>query len=726
MRTRRLIYSVALVTAVAVATPAQALARPTEHFSAAPLNRAAYLEQVAAQRADERFVLVGTHQGGNGIRYHAYERSYRGLPVIGGDFVLVTEAVGTNLNQPLVAEQPIRIASTTPALSASQARRVARGQLREVNGVSAAQLVVFSPKGEQALAYEVIVTGRSGGRPSKLHVVVDAASGGVLASWDEVLAGTGRGYYYDGVTIDTSRTGSGYSLTDPQRADLFCGIQGNGAVTSSDDSFGNGSGTDLETACADAYYAAQQEWNMMRDWLGRDGWDGNGRGFPLFVGLNQVNAYWNGHTVNIGRTDDSLRQLSVIDIVAHEFGHAVFQYTPGGFDGYTETYALNEANGDIFGALTEHYANHPDDAPDFVFAEEADAFGRGPERIMYDPAAGPRDEPNCYSSEIPDTEVHDAAGPANHWFYLVAEGSNPGGGKPSSPICAGGPASVSGLGIQTAGRIWMTALMQKTSFWEYADARVATMNAVTQLFPGDCAKFDTVKGAWDAVSVPPQAGEPQRPGQCGDPADDFSVSVSPPSGSADPGGSVTATVGTATTSGDAQLVTLSASGLPSGATAGFEPPSVTSGGSSTLSIATEATTPAGTYQVTITGTGTSGSRFATYQLTVNDNGDPGSCAGFDTIKTGSLASGASEYQPDGSYFYTNGSGMHRACLDGPDGTDFDLYLQKWSGYGWSTVARSTTSGPDESLSYTGTAGYYRYRIHAYSGSGDYTLGYDTP
>ncbi|MEO3779232.1 S8 family serine peptidase [Micromonospora sp. B11E3] len=103
---------------------------------------------------------------------------------------------------------------------------------------------------------------------------------------------------------------------------------------------------------------------------------------------------------------------------------------------------------------------------------------------------------------------------------------------------------------------------------------------------------------------------------------DFSVSVSPASGSTTPGGSVTTTVNTTTTSGSPQTVNLSASGLPSGASASFTPSSVTSGSSSSLRITTSASTPAGTYTVTVTGTG-SVTRTATYTLTV---GSGGSCA----------------------------------------------------------------------------------------------------
>ncbi|MGW4209196.1 M28 family peptidase [Lentzea sp. NPDC004789] len=101
----------------------------------------------------------------------------------------------------------------------------------------------------------------------------------------------------------------------------------------------------------------------------------------------------------------------------------------------------------------------------------------------------------------------------------------------------------------------------------------------------------------------------------GTPANDFSVAVSPGSGSVAPGSAATTTVQTQTTSGQAQSVALTASGLPSGATASFAPASVTTGASSTLTISTSATTPVGTYPVTVQAAGST-TKTATYALTV--------------------------------------------------------------------------------------------------------------
>ncbi|WP_329100818.1 S8 family peptidase [Micromonospora sp. NBC_01699] len=104
------------------------------------------------------------------------------------------------------------------------------------------------------------------------------------------------------------------------------------------------------------------------------------------------------------------------------------------------------------------------------------------------------------------------------------------------------------------------------------------------------------------------------------PANDFSVAVSPASGTTPQGGSVATTVVTATTSGSAQAVSLSATGLPAGTTATFVPPSVTSGANSALTIQTSGSTPPGSYPVTVNGSGASGTRTATYTLVVTGTG----------------------------------------------------------------------------------------------------------
>ena len=101
-------------------------------------------------------------------------------------------------------------------------------------------------------------------------------------------------------------------------------------------------------------------------------------------------------------------------------------------------------------------------------------------------------------------------------------------------------------------------------------------------------------------------------------------------------------------------------------------------------------------------------------------GGGGNCSG--TQYPGSLSGpGAQQAQPNGSYYYQATSRTHKACLTGPGGTDFDLYLYKWNGNSWVKVAASEGATSSESISYPGTAGYYTYTVSSWAGAGAYTL-----
>ncbi|MGV9808943.1 M28 family peptidase [Micromonospora chersina] len=165
----------------------------------------------------------------------------------------------------------------------------------------------------------------------------------------------------------------------------------------------------------------------------------------------------------------------------------------------------------------------------------------------------------------------------------------------------------------------------------------------------------------------------------GTPTNDFSVAVSPTSGSVARGGSTTATVSTATTSGSAQTVSLSATGAPSGVTVSFSPSSVTSGGSATMTVSTSATATTGTFTITVTGTG-SVTRSAAYTLTVTGTGG---CTGGQLIGNSSFESGSAPWTAS-SGVVTNSSsqaartGSYKAWLDGYGSSHTDTLSQSVS------------------------------------------------
>ncbi|MEU9831517.1 S1 family peptidase [Streptosporangium sp. NPDC048047] len=112
----------------------------------------------------------------------------------------------------------------------------------------------------------------------------------------------------------------------------------------------------------------------------------------------------------------------------------------------------------------------------------------------------------------------------------------------------------------------------------------------------------------------------------------------------------------------------------------------------------------------------------------------GSCEGHPGVGRGILREGQVAYRPvgprnraAGGYYRSRTAGTHHGCLSSDDGTDFDLYLEKWAaGSGWRTVASSVSPYPFETITYEGTPGYYRYRVVAVAGGGPFLLGYRHP
>ena len=130
----------------------------------------------------------------------------------------------------------------------------------------------------------------------------------------------------------------------------------------------------------------------------------------------------------------------------------------------------------------------------------------------------------------------------------------------------------------------------------------------------------------------------------------FEFSLSNSSGIATTqGGSGLNTVTVALTGGTTQTVTLSASGLPSGASASFNPTSGNPTFTSTCTISTLSSTLAGSYTVTVTGTGGGKTRTTTFTLTVN----PSDFARISsmTFQSGENGLYSAVIDPSGQYAY---------------------------------------------------------------------------
>ena len=131
----------------------------------------------------------------SGLQYVPYERSYKGLPVVGGDFVVVTDAKGAVQSTSVAQTTAVPDLSTSAKVTAAAAKATATKQLKHVDSSTTPTLVVYALNGTPKLAWQSRVSGNNGKEPSSLSVYVDAQSGKVLGTQEHVMAGNGTAVY---------------------------------------------------------------------------------------------------------------------------------------------------------------------------------------------------------------------------------------------------------------------------------------------------------------------------------------------------------------------------------------------------------------------------------------------------------------------------------------------------------------------------------------------------
>ncbi len=239
---------------------------------------------------------------------------------------------------------------------------------------------------------------------------------------------------------------------------------------------------------------------------GRSGIRGDGVGAysRVHYGNNYVNAFWSDSCfcMTYGDGSGNAAPLTSIDVAAHEMTHGVTAATANlTYSG--ESGGLNEGTSDIFAAAVEFNANNSSDVGDYLVGEKIDINGDGtPLRYMDKPSKDGASKDYWYSG-IGNVDVHYSSGVANHFFYLLAEGS---GAKDINGVHYDSPTydnlPVPGIGRANAEKVWFKALSQYMSAnTNYAAARTATLSAAADLFGQGSATYNTVANTWAAVNV---------------------------------------------------------------------------------------------------------------------------------------------------------------------------------------------------------------------------------
>ncbi|ANP54867.1 Zn-dependent metalloprotease [Streptomyces griseochromogenes] len=525
----------AALLAAGLSPAAHADGRPTratavENAASALVAHATSLGLTAAEGTSVRDVIVDK----DGTQHVRYDRTYHRLPVLGGDFVVHLAPNGAYRSADRATRSPLSLSSVIPEVTGPKAAGLAVNALRAANlgerlkNVKAKpELVVDALHGTPKLAWRTNVAGQDSlGNPVARTVLTDARTGAQIDAWDsiETATGDGKSLYSGTVPLETTQSGSSYQLKDPTRGNTYTGDAENKTdlcffgicfvrapatlFTDADNHWGSGSNSDRSSAAVDAQYGTNETWDYYKNVQGRSGIAGDGKGSynRVHYGSNYNNAFWDDSCfcMTYGDGDGTtFGPLVALDVAGHEMTHGVTSKTAAlTYSG--ESGGLNEATSDILGTMVEWYANNPSDPGDYLIGEKIvkPGFGKPALRFMDKPSKD-GNSADYWSSSVGNLDVHYSSGVANHFAYLLAEGS---GAKTINGVSYDSPTSngstVTGIGRDKVGRIWYRALtVYMTSSTNYKGARTATLSAAKDLYGAGSTEYNAVAAAWSAVNV---------------------------------------------------------------------------------------------------------------------------------------------------------------------------------------------------------------------------------
>ncbi len=249
-----------------------------------------------------------------------------------------------------------------------------------------------------------------------------------------------------------------------------------------------------------AHWFVQRVQQYYQDKHQRNGINGSGAFPRVVVDMNTVDAHWNlvdqirfgfGPISQTAVVPDQNRTLVIADVVAHEYTHAVTQFTANLSYTGGESGPLNESFSDIMGTAFERYLfpnnwNWDIGEDSYQIRDMANPSRAFPPFV---PMAG---QPDTYLGPRwdPGNEPHTNSGVMNKWFHTLYTGQAP-NGEQLTPISFDNAINI----VYRALRFYLH------SSSGFADARDATMAAARDLY-GNCSlEHRQVQEAWRTANL---------------------------------------------------------------------------------------------------------------------------------------------------------------------------------------------------------------------------------
>lgn len=407
-----------------------------------------------------------------GLTHVRYDQVREGLRVVGGELIVHVDTSGQIFavnGSARGAQAPSSLSRVSPDAAMAAAVK----GLPDMKPMGTTQLVYFlDAQGSLFLAYELVREGERDDAPARDTVYVDAATGRVLDVHPQFHAAQNRRIH---------SAGNGSNLPGTLRRQEGGAATGDGHIDDNYDHVGT-------------------TYRCFSTVFGRDSFDDAGATITSTVhyGNRYVNAFWDGRQIVFGDGDNfnSGELGRDLDVVSHEFTHAVTQYDSG-LVYRNESGALNESLSDIAAAICESWARGTVDADVWKIGEDIWTPGTSGDALRYmdNPTrdGSSRDfYPERYVGTADNGGVHWNSGIPNLAFKMLVTGGTHPRNKTSI--------NVSGVGMNRAAQTFYYAnQFYFTANTTMAQARALTIQAAADRYPTDTV--NAVRDAWSAVGV---------------------------------------------------------------------------------------------------------------------------------------------------------------------------------------------------------------------------------
>ncbi len=562
------------------------------------------------------FAVLRSEIGADGLSHVRLQQTYDGVRVFGSDIVVhsdgqnVVGVDGTLLGALHNLDLAPSVADTTAAtIAKTDYLRAAKSASTVRWSRESSELVVLPREdGSVHLVWQTIFAtdGKSG--PAGIwNYFVDAHDGSIVDRFNNLQTavveasgpgGNARVTRTWTMNLDVVQSGANYVMNTPQ-------YETKNAMTNKDYS-----GTALtnynmsDQGANDAHGFAEVTIKMLKDWQGYNSIDNKGLILVSNVHAGQSlgtedNAAWDGSSMNYGDGEaagqgDFFEFTGALDVIAHEIDHGFTQYHSN-LTYSAQSGGMNESFSDIAGTTAKFYFDptHAD------FNLGGDIFQKANTYIRYmcTPSMDGMsiDNASQYTSQL---DVHYTSGVMNRAFCRASKrlsGADPDTGTATPD------------GVHKASNAWYEANANHwTASATYMTGCQGVVDAATAL-KFSAGDISALGDSWKDVGVTCTYTH----------VNDFGLSMTPTTATTMAGVPSTFMVATTVGAGNtAQSVALTVTGLPTGVTGTFNPATVMSGATSTLTIDTEYNTEIGDIKFTVTGTGTATSHTAAGTLTV--------------------------------------------------------------------------------------------------------------